>query len=86
MGNLDDTLKKHAKRLGIERQVEAVGVVEKAQKEIAKYIPEEDFEVISYNRDVLKVRVASSVVASELQINLDSVKTGLGVNNIKTIN
>jgi len=68
VGNLGDILKQRIKAMGAERQVEAAGVVEAAQKEIAKYIPEEDFEVVSFNRGTLKVRVKSSVVASELRL------------------
>lgn len=84
MGNLESILKKKIKEMGAERQVEAAGVVEAAQKEIAKYIPKEDFEVISFNRGTLKVKVKSSVVASELQmvrskINIEKMK------NIKTV-
>lgn len=86
MGNLDDALKKHAKRFGIDRQVEAVGIVERAQKEIAKYIPEEDFEVISYNRGTLKVKVVSSVVANELQIQINNIKKTLNINLIRIVN
>lgn len=66
MGNLDDILSKKIKQLGIERQVDAVGVVEKAQKEIAKYIPEDDFEVVSYKNYTLKISVQSAAVASEI--------------------
>lgn len=66
MGNIDDLLKKSLNRLGIARQVEAVGVVEKATKAIAKYVPREDFEVISFSEGKLKVTTTSSVVASEL--------------------
>lgn len=66
MGNFDDLLKKHAKRLGIERQVEAVGVVEKATVEISRIVPREDFKVVSFKDGVLRVAVCSSVVASEL--------------------
>ncbi len=74
MGNLDNILKKKLKSLGIARQVEAADVVERAQKELEKYIPKEDFEVISFNRGVLKVKVASSVVASEIQMRVQKIK------------
>ncbi len=69
MGNLGDVLAKKIKSMGIDRQVEAVGVVEQAQKEIAKYIPEEDFEVVSFNRGTLKIKAKSSVVAAEIRIH-----------------
>ncbi|MDD3480913.1 MAG: DciA family protein [Patescibacteria group bacterium] len=68
MGNLGDALEKHAERLGIARQVEAADVVERATKEIAKFIPREDFEVVSFNRGTLKIKVKSSVVASEIRM------------------
>lgn len=86
MGNLDDAIKKHAKRLGIDRQVEAVGIVEKAQKEITKYISEEDFEVISYNRGTLKIKVVSSVVANELQMKNKELKDKLDYKSLRIIN
>jgi len=44
--------------MGASRQVEAAGVVEAAQKELEKYVPAEDFEVISFNRGTLKIKVA----------------------------
>ena len=69
MGNIDNVLKKKIKQLGIERQVEAAGMVEKATAEIAKYIPKEDFEVISFKNGILKVSVKSSSAANELQLN-----------------
>lgn len=74
MGNLGDSLQKHAKRLGIEKQVEAVGVVEKATEEIAKYIPREDFEVISFKDGVLKITVNSSAAASEINMTAGKLK------------
>jgi len=74
MGNLGEILQKKIRQMGAERQVEAAGVVEAAQKEIAKYIPEEDFEVISFNRGTLKVKVKNSVVASELQLISHKIK------------
>lgn len=82
MGNLESVLKKKIKQMGAERQVEAAGVVEAAQKEIAKYIPEEDFEVISFNRGTLKIKVKSSVVASELQMISHKLKNNM-IKNIK---
>jgi hypothetical protein len=71
MGNLGDILSKKFKSLGIERQVEAVGVVEQSQKEIEKIVPKEDFEVISFNRGVLKIGVDSNSLASELRLKID---------------
>ena len=56
--------------MGAERQVEAAGVVEAAQKEIAKYIPKEDFEVVSFNNGVLKIKVSNAVVANEILIKI----------------
>ena len=71
MGNFDDILKKKLNSLGISRQVEAAGVVEAARKEIAKFIPEEDFEVVSFNRRILKINTSSAVVANEIILNSD---------------
>jgi hypothetical protein len=81
MGNLGEILQKKIRQMGAERQVEAAGVVEAAQKEIAKYIPEEDFEVVSFNRGILKVKVKNSVVASEIQMINHKLKS----NAIKSI-
>lgn len=78
MGNLDNVLKKKIRSLGIARQVEAAGVVEAATAEIAKYIPREDFEVISFKNGVLKLGVASSATASELQLIKEKVIGALG--------
>lgn len=69
--------------MGIERQVEAVGVVEQAQKEIGKYIPEEDFEVISFNRGTLKVKVKSSVVANEINLKKKEIQKNGLIKNIR---
>jgi hypothetical protein len=77
MGNLDDTLNRHAKILGIEKQVEAVGVVEKATEVIAKYIPREDFEVISFKDGVLKVGVDNNIVGNELALCSNQILKGL---------
>jgi hypothetical protein len=74
MGDFDDILKKKLNQMGIGRQVEAVGVVERATTAIAKIIPQEDFEVISFNRGTLKVKVANSAVASELRMNVSKIK------------
>ena len=71
MGNLEDILKKHAKRLGIERQVEAVGVVEVAAKEVEKYASKEEFEVISFKEGVLKIGTFSGSAASSIRLGLD---------------
>lgn len=78
MGNLGNILKKHAKRLGIERQVEAVGVVEEATKVISKYIPKEDFEVISFKDGVLKIKTESSAAANEIQLRKGDVIRDVG--------
>lgn len=87
MGNLGDVLKKKINRMGISRQVEAAGIVEKARKEIAKYIPEEDFEVISYNRGTLKVKAKSSVVASEIRLRLGAKLTKkISIERVRIIN
>ncbi len=85
MGNLDDILAKKMKQLGISRQVEAVGVVEAAQKEIAKFIPEEDFEVISYKDKILKIKASSSVVATEISFYKTKILEKIGAKNIKTV-
>ena len=74
MGNLGDALQKSINRLGVSRQVEAVGVVEKATEEIAKFIPREDFEVISFNRGALKIKAANSAVASEINLQINKNK------------
>jgi hypothetical protein len=74
MGNFDDILKKKINQMGIGRQMEAVGVVEQATTEIAKYIPREDFEVISFNRGTLKIKVTSSAVANEIQMVNNRIK------------
>jgi hypothetical protein len=84
VGNLEAILKKKIKQMGAERQVEAAGVVEAAQKEIAKYIPEEDFEVISFNRGTLKVRVRSAVAANEMSIVKNKLMSEF-VKNLKII-
>jgi hypothetical protein len=68
MGNLGDSLQKHAKRLGISRQVEAVGVVEAATKEIEKYVDSDQFEVISFKDGVLKIGVDSASAKNEIQL------------------
>lgn len=80
MGNLGDALQKSINRLGVSRQVEAVGVVEKATEEIAKFIPREDFEVISFNRGTLKIKATNSAVASEISFinkKIKSARTGV---------
>ena len=73
MGNLGDSLEKHAKRLGISKQVEAVGVVEIATKEIARFMPDDVFEVISFNAGNLKIGADSSSVKNEISLNLSPV-------------
>lgn len=82
MGNLGDALQKSINRLGVSRQVEAVGVVEKASEEIAKFIPREDFEVVSFNRGTLKIKAANSAVASEISLQRSKIKI-MKVKNIK---
>lgn len=67
MGNISNELNKVLNRRGIARQVEAVGVVEAATAEIAGFIDPADFEVISFKDGLVKIKVASSVVASEVQ-------------------
>lgn len=75
MGNINDSLLKSLNRLGIARQVEAVGVVEKATEEIAKYIPREDFEVVSFKDGLLKIKAQSSTVACEIKNHANHFKT-----------
>ena len=77
MGDFDDILKKKFNQMGIGRQVEAVGVVEQATKEISKYIPKGDFEVVSFNRGTLKVKVANSVVANEILYHKKDLISGV---------
>lgn len=69
MGNLGESLAKRIKQLGIERQVEAAGLVEAATAEISNYLAKEDFEVISFKEGILKVVTTSSSAASELNLN-----------------
>lgn len=84
MGNLGDALQKSINRLGVARQVEAVGVVEQATAEIAKHIPTEDFEVVSFNRGTLKVKVANSAAANELQYKSNDIKRTISeIKNIR---
>jgi hypothetical protein len=85
MGNLDNVLKKKMKGLGISRQVEAAGVVEKATEEIAKFIPREDFEVVSFNRGTLKIKAKSSVVANEIQSKSKSLKKRIVIKSLRFI-
>lgn len=66
MGNLGEILKNRIQKMGATRQVEAAGIVEAAQREISKYVPEEDFEVVSFNRGTLKIKAKNAVVASEI--------------------
>ncbi len=66
MGNLGNILKNKIEELGISKQVEAVDIVERATKEIAKFIPAEDFEVVSFNKGIIKIAVKSSSVANEI--------------------
>lgn len=82
MGNLGDTLAKKLKQLGIERQVEAAGVVEAAQNEIEKYLDKEDFEIISFVNNVLKVVTSSSSAASELNLNSYQICASLRPNAV----
>lgn len=84
MGNIDKELKKRLRSLGVERQVESAGVVEAATAEIAKYIPKEDFEVISFKDGILKVEAPSSAAASELRMSFSTIKKSLG-NSVKRI-
>lgn len=87
MGNLGDSLQKSINRLGISRQVTAVGVVERATTEIAKYIPREEFEVISFNRGTLKVGVVSAAIASELQLSANKIKSTISdIKKIRALN
>lgn len=70
MGNILENLKDTIHIMGISRQVEAVGVVERAVKEIATFIPTEDFEVVSFNRGALKIATDSTIVAGEIKMRL----------------
>lgn len=84
MGNLGDILQKKIKQMGATRQVEAAGVIERVQEELEKHIPKEDFEVISFNRGMLKIKAKNSVVASEIQRNTQNIKNNLGkIDSIK---
>lgn len=69
MGNIEDTLAKRMNQLGIKRQIDAAGVVEAAGKEIAKILPREDFEVISFKEGALKVYASSSSAANEVSLH-----------------
>jgi len=71
MGNLGEILQQKIKDMGATRQVEAAGVVEAAQKELEKFIPADDFEVVSFNRGTLKIKAKNSVVASEIRLKFE---------------
>lgn len=83
MSNLQDVIAKKMERMGISRQVEAVGVVERATAEIAKLIPRDDFRVISYKDGVLRVYFISATVASEVFAQKSSLLKKIGVSKIK---
>jgi hypothetical protein len=85
MSNFENILSKRIQELGIERQVEAVGVVEDAVKVIAEILPRQDFEVISFKDGVLKVAVASCAAASELQISSAKVIADAGQSTLKRL-
>lgn len=89
MGNLDNILKKKIKSLGIERQVEAVGVVEAATEEIAKLMPKEDFEIVSFKDGVIKIYTNSSEASSEIQLRsaeiLKNLNFGEKIKRIRVI-
>jgi hypothetical protein len=74
MGNISAELEKSLNRLGIKRQVEAVGLVEKTENLIAEKFPREDFQVVSFNRGTLKIVVASAPMASEMQFLSHRIK------------
>jgi hypothetical protein len=79
MGNLGEILKGSVARLGITRQIEAVDIVEKATEEIAKFIPREDFEVISFNRGTLKIKTRHPAVSSEIMMSKSHLLSQLPV-------
>jgi hypothetical protein len=84
MGNLGDSLQKHANRLGISRQVKAVGVVEASNVEISKYIKQEEFEVISFKDGVLKVGTESSSAQNYITLNFsDAIKKEYGIKRFR---
>jgi hypothetical protein len=85
MGNLGGILKEHAERLGIKKQVEAVGIVEKATEEIAKYIPRGDFEVVSFKGGALKVCANSASAAAEINQSATQIIKDVADANIKRI-
>lgn len=83
MGNLGDELKGSLNRLGITRQVEAVGVVERAQQEIGKFIPADDFEIISFKDGVLKIGTESTIVNSEIRLRETELKEKIAEKDLK---
>jgi hypothetical protein len=84
MGNLGDSLLRHAKKLGIEKQVKAVGVVEAAGAEIERYIPTSEFEVISFKDGVLKVGVDSATAKNEINLRISSeFKKSYGIKRLR---
>ena len=86
VGDIEETLTKRLNQLGIRRQVDAAGVVEAAEKEIAKILPREDFEVISFKNGTLKVFTASSPAANELQLSSAKIhKTSPSIKRIAPV-
>lgn len=84
MGNLEDILRGHAKRHGIIRQIEAVGVVEAATREVERFILKEDFEIISFKEGTLKIGVDSSVGKNEIALNFSKeLKKEHGIKRIR---
>jgi hypothetical protein len=74
MGNISVELEKSLNRLGIKRQVDAVGVVEKVSNYLGELFPREDFEVISFNRGTVKIATKSGALASEIQAQAFRIK------------
>jgi hypothetical protein len=87
MSNISNELEKILNRRGIKRQVEAVGVVEEATAEVAKFIDPQDFEVISFKEGLLKIKANSSVVACEIQMATPKIlNSSQLIKKIKIIN
>lgn len=75
--DIKDILKGSLERLGVAKQVEAAVVVEKATEEIAKFIPKEDFEVVSFKDGVLKIKTANSNVSNEIRYRVSQLSAGV---------
>lgn len=77
MGNLEFTLNKRLRDLGLKKQVDAAMVVAEAQKSIEKVFGErgnENLKVVSFKKGVLKIAAKNSAWATECQGNITKIK------------